>query len=84
MLWLHGVYSSYKYYGNSLRRLLDEKWVRQASIAMAAAGQVALSAGYFGYVTREVGDPMRCARRASCGPRAMCPVRFHPFCLCVH
>jgi len=53
MLWMHGVYSSYKFYGNSPQRLIDEKWVRQISIAMAAAGQVALSAGYFGYITRE-------------------------------
>jgi len=53
MLWIHGIYSSYKFYGNSLRKYLDEKVVRQLSLAMAAAGQVALSAGYWGYIPRE-------------------------------
>ena len=50
MLWIHSAYSSYKFYGNSLRMLMKEKNVKKLSIALGVAGQLALSAGYWGYI----------------------------------
>ena len=53
MLWAHSVYSVYKFYGYSLQRLMKEKTVKQVSVALGAAGQLALAAGYWGYITKE-------------------------------
>jgi hypothetical protein len=52
MLWVHSAYSMYKFYGYSLKRLVNEKWIKQLSIAFGAAGQLALSAGYWGYISK--------------------------------
>lgn len=51
LLWAHSVYSSYKFYGGSVQRLLRDKPVKQLSIALGVAGQLALSAGFWGYVS---------------------------------
>ena len=53
MLWLHSVYSMYKYYGLSLKNLMNDKTIKKISIFCGMAGQVALSAGYWGYVSTE-------------------------------
>ena len=53
MLWAHTAYSIYKFYGYSLQRLMKEKRVKQISVALGTAGQLALSAGYWGYISNE-------------------------------
>ena len=53
MLWAHTAYSLYKFYGYSLKKLMKEKRVKQISVALGTAGQLALSAGYWGYISKE-------------------------------
>lgn len=53
MLWIHSIYSAYKFYENSLSRLLKEKTIKKVSIALGIAGQNILAAGYWGYISRE-------------------------------
>ncbi len=53
MLWVHSIYSLYKFYGYSLKRLLDEKWIKQISLALGNMGLLTLSAGYLGYVSAD-------------------------------
>ena len=51
MLWVHTVYSSYKFYSLSLQRLLKEKTIKKLSVALGVAGQAALIAGFWGYIS---------------------------------
>ncbi len=51
ILWTHSVYSFYKFYGNSLRKLMKDNWIKQFSISMGVMGQLALSAGYWGQIS---------------------------------
>jgi hypothetical protein len=51
MLWTHSVYSAYKFYGYKLKNLLSDKAIKKASIAFGVAGQLALSAGFWGYIS---------------------------------
>ena len=53
MLWVHSAYSMYKFYGNSLKKLMKEKTVKKISVALGFAGQLTLSAGYWGYISNE-------------------------------
>lgn len=46
MLWLHSLYSAYKFYGLDPRRVLSDKAMKRLSIALGSAGQLALSALY--------------------------------------
>ena len=52
MLWTHTTYSIYKFYGYKLERLLSDKAIKQVSIAFGLAGHLALSAGYWGYISQ--------------------------------
>jgi hypothetical protein len=51
MLWTHSAYSMYKFYGYKLSKLLSDKAIKQLSIGFGVAGQCALSAGYYGYIS---------------------------------
>ena len=53
MLWAHSAYSMYKFYGNSLKKLMKEKTVKKISVALGMAGQLSLSAGYWGYISKQ-------------------------------
>ena len=53
MLWVHAVYSSYKFYGFSPKRLLSDKAIKRLSIALGSLGNLALVAGFFGAVSKE-------------------------------
>ena len=53
MLWAHTAYSAYKFYGNSLIKFMKEKTVKKLSVALGVAGQLTLSAGYWGYISNE-------------------------------
>ena len=50
MLWVHSVYSLYKFYKFDPRKILSDKWMKQLSVGLGIAGQAALSLGYFGYI----------------------------------
>lgn len=49
-LWVHSVYSTYKFYSFDLQRFLTEKLIRRVSICLGAMGQVALSLGFWGQI----------------------------------
>ena len=51
LLWIHGAYSVYKFYSFSLKRFQAEKPIKQLSVALAVAGQLVLSGGYFGFLS---------------------------------
>jgi hypothetical protein len=53
MLWLHSCYSMYKFYGNSPKRILEDKPLKQASIFLGMCGQMALIGGYWGFISKE-------------------------------
>lgn len=46
-LWTHGTYSFYKFYQFDIRKIISDKAMKQLSLVLGAAGQVALTAGYF-------------------------------------
>jgi hypothetical protein len=52
MLWTHAVYSGYKFYGYKLKALLSDKMIKKVSIFFGVAGQLALSAGFWGYIDK--------------------------------
>jgi hypothetical protein len=52
-LWAHSAYSFYKFYGQSLRNVWNEKEVKRFSIMCGMAGQAVLSAGYWGQLSNE-------------------------------
>ena len=51
LLWIHSVYSSYKFYQFSLKKVLSDKAIKQLSIALGTLGQLSLSLGYWGYIS---------------------------------
>ena len=51
MLWTHSAYSMYKFYGYKLSKIMSDKAIKQLSIGFGVAGQLALSAGYAGYIS---------------------------------
>ena len=51
MLWTHSAYSMYKFYGYKLAKLMSDKAIKRLSIGFGVAGQLALSAGYLGYIS---------------------------------
>lgn len=53
MLWPHSVYSFYKFYSFSPRRLLNDKPIKQLSVALGSAGQMTIAAGYYGYLSAQ-------------------------------
>ena len=53
MLWAHTAYSAYRFYGNSLKKFMREKTIKKISVVLGMAGQLALSAGFWGYISSE-------------------------------
>eukprot|EP01036_Dinobryon_divergens_P022413 gene22413-30665_t len=53
MLWIHAVYSSYKFYGFSPKRIWSDKAIKRLSIALGSLGNLALVAGFFGTISSE-------------------------------
>jgi hypothetical protein len=51
MLWTHSAYSMYKFYGYKLSKLMSDKAIKRASIMFGMAGQMVLSAGFFGVIS---------------------------------
>lgn len=51
MLWGHSVYSFYKFYSFNPLQVIRDKWIKQLSIVLGMAGSVAISAGYWGYIS---------------------------------
>ena len=51
MLWVHSVYSSYKFYGFKLSKVLSDKIIKRISIALGTIGQLVLSAGFWGQIS---------------------------------
>ena len=47
MLWGHGLYSFYKFYKFDPRKVISDKAMKRASVALGVCGQVALSLGYW-------------------------------------
>lgn len=53
LLWAHSIYSFYKFYGYSLQKVLSDKAIKRLSVLLGFAGQIALSAGYWGYISAD-------------------------------
>jgi hypothetical protein len=51
MLWGHSIYSMYKFYQFDPRNIIKDKWMKQLSVGLGSAGQLALAAGYWGYIS---------------------------------
>lgn len=51
MLWTHSAYSMYKFYGYKLSALMADKTIKKLSIGFGVLGQLALSAGFYGYIS---------------------------------
>lgn len=51
MLWTHSAYSMYKFYGYKLAKIMSDKAIKRLSVGFGVAGQLALSAGYLGYIS---------------------------------
>lgn len=52
-LWFHSVYSTYKFYQFSPKKLMEEKPLKKLSIALGCAGQVVLSLGFWGQICHQ-------------------------------
>jgi hypothetical protein len=50
-LWIHSLYSYYKFYDLSLVKVWKDKAIKTLSVVLGAAGQLALSLGYWGQIT---------------------------------
>ena len=50
-LWLHSIYSFYKFYGLSPTKVLKDKTIKQISVALGIAGQATLAGGFYGYIS---------------------------------
>ena len=50
-LWVHSVYSFYKFYGLSPMNVLKDKTIKQVSVGLGVAGQAALAGGFYGYIS---------------------------------
>mmetsp|Transcript_22541 Transcript_22541/g.32389 ORF Transcript_22541/g.32389 Transcript_22541/m.32389 type:complete len:199 (-) Transcript_22541:96-692(-) len=53
MLWIHTVYSMYKFYSFSPRKLMAEKFLKRFSVFFGALGNVALTVGFFEKISWE-------------------------------
>jgi hypothetical protein len=51
LLWVHGAYSSWKFYNFNLQRYLADKPIKKLSVALAVAAQLVLSGGFFGFLS---------------------------------
>ena len=51
MLWIHSLYSIYKFYGYNWRRFSEEIKIKQFSIVLGTCGQLAISLGCWGTIT---------------------------------
>lgn len=51
MLWVHSIYSLYEFYGYKLSNIMKKKNMEKLSIVLGSAGQIALCAGYWGYIS---------------------------------
>jgi len=51
MLWGHSIYSMYKFYQFDPRNIMKDKWMKQLSILLGSAGQLALASGHWGYIS---------------------------------
>jgi hypothetical protein len=49
-LWAHSVYSYYKFYQLDIRKVINDKAMKQLSIALGVLGQLSVSAGYFNQI----------------------------------
>ena len=49
MLWIHTIYSSYKFYGLSFSKMINEKPIKRFSLLFGALGQCVLVAGFWRY-----------------------------------
>jgi hypothetical protein len=54
MLWTHSVYSYYKFWQFSVKKLLADKWMKRLSVALGGLGQVALVMSYLEYYDPKV------------------------------
>ena len=54
MLWAHTAYSTYKIYGLSLSKMINEKPMKRISLLFGLAGQCILTAGYWRYVNNNM------------------------------
>ena len=52
MLWAHSVYSFYQFYSLKVSKVLSLKFVKRISILFGSLGQLALSAGYWGFISK--------------------------------
>lgn len=50
-LWVHSLYSMYSFYDCNPLKVLKDKSIKQLSVALGTAGQIALSLGYWGKIT---------------------------------
>ena len=53
LLWIHAVYSSYKFYGFDPKRIWSDKAIKRLSISLGSLGNLALLAGFFGKISQE-------------------------------
>jgi len=53
LLWAHSTYSFYKFYGLSPTNVAKDKMMKKVSVTLGSLGQLALSAGYWGYISWE-------------------------------
>jgi hypothetical protein len=51
MLWVHSIYSLYKFYGYKLSNIMKDTNIKKLSILLGSAGQIALCTGYWGYIS---------------------------------
>ncbi len=51
MLWTHSAYSMNKFYGCQISKVLSDKVIKKTSILLGVGGQLALSAGFWGYIS---------------------------------
>ena len=51
ILWGHSIYSFYKFYGFKLSKVVSDTKMKKLSVTLGTAGQLLLSAGYWGYIS---------------------------------
>ena len=51
ILWVHSIYSMYKFYGYSLKRVMNDVQIKQISIVLGISGQYVIAAGYYGLLS---------------------------------
>ena len=53
MLWLHSIYSVYKFYGYKWQRIMSETNTKKVSLVMGVLGQVVLFQGFYDRISKE-------------------------------